>query len=185
LNPQLIAELARYCAFRSRAFPASHGDQAALEEMLRFNAAQCLQRELRTLPRLELHARVIPDGRMQPHEWRFDARGRLHKTDGHSHGDDHLLPGPTDVCWDLAGAICEWQMNPQAAVQLVSEFERLTGDRGAQRRLPAYLLAYSALRCGELACAAHSCDAAERLRLLAAERVQRERLARLAAARAA
>lgn len=178
LNQASLRELARYCAFRSRAFPASHADAGALEEMMRVNVAEAVGVEIGHRLPLELRAPVIVDGRMQPHEWRIDRHGRMYKTDGHGHGDDHLLPGPTDSCWDLAGAIVEWHMDEHQAADFVRTVEGLTGDRSLARRLPAFVIAYCAFRCGELAVAAHSCDNAEAARVARAERAYRQELAR-------
>ena len=42
---------------------------------------------------------------LAPHEWLRLDDGNVRKTDAIAHGDDHLFPGPTDIAWDLAGAI--------------------------------------------------------------------------------
>src|SRR5436853_406434 len=57
---------------------------------------------------------IVVDGRMNPHEWLGTADGRLLKTDGATHGDDHFFPGPTDIAWDIAGAAVEWNLHPDA-----------------------------------------------------------------------
>ena len=44
------------------------------------------------------------------------------------HGDDHFFPGPTDIAWDLAGTIVEWELAPAV--------DR-TADRGYQQCRPA------------------------------------------------
>src|SRR5207302_4552914 len=54
---------------------------------------------------------VLVDGRMQPHEWIRSKDGTIIKVDGCTHGDDHFFPGPTDIAWDLAGAIVEWSLD--------------------------------------------------------------------------
>src|SRR5438552_14255185 len=91
---------------------------------------------------------------MMPHEW-IAAGEQLMKTDGASHGDDHLFPGPTDVAWDLAGVILEWNLGRDQRQFFLSEYERRSGDN-ARSRLPAYLLAYSVFRmaCCRMAAAA-------------------------------
>ena len=178
LGADTLSQIARYCAARSGMFAAADSDVHALSEMVRVNVEElfgCVP----ALPALELHTPVVCDARMMPYEWRYTADGQLIKTDGHGHGDDHLLPGPTDVCWDLAGAIVEWNMREAAADALLGAYVELTGDRDATRRLPGYLVAYCALRCGQLQFAAHSGDAAEQVRLAAAQRNVEHRLARL------
>jgi hypothetical protein len=82
---------------------------------------------------------------MQPYEWICSEVGRVLKVDAYTHGDDHFFPGPTDIAWDLAGTIVEWNLDEQAAHFLVSEFQRVSGiDRTAV--LPQYILAYTVFR---------------------------------------
>jgi hypothetical protein len=90
--------------------------------------------------------------------------GRYYKVDGHGDGDGHLLPGPCDACWDLAGAIVEWRMSESQSEAFVSAYERETRDL-VHRRLPNYLVAYCALRVGELSLAALSAGADEAPRI--------------------
>jgi hypothetical protein len=128
---------------------------------------------------IELRVPVIADARMQPHEWWVCEDERLRKTDGHGHGDDHLLPGPCDIAWDVAGAVIEWRMDPARREQLIEHYQRAAGERVAER-LPAYEAAYCALRLGELMFAADSCEGDDRLRALAATDYYRSSLARVA-----
>jgi len=93
---------------------------------------------------LPLERLVITDSRMMPHEW-IAGGERMMKTDGASHGDDHLFPGPTDIAWDLAGVIAEWDLEGSRQDFLIAEYQRRSGDN-ATSRLPAYLLAYSVFR---------------------------------------
>jgi hypothetical protein len=69
------------------------------------------------------------------------------KTDAIDHGDDHLLPGPTDVAWDLAGAAIEWALDAAETRGLLERFRALTGD-DASPRLPSYRIAYASFRAG-------------------------------------
>ncbi len=140
-------QIATYCAFRTRAFRVDSVDPAALPQMLRSNVLESAGVDLGDKVQLEVRSPVVPDARMHPYEWRFSTNGRFYKLDGHGDGDAHLLPGPTDVCWDLAGAIVEWRMNSAQQAAFVQTFERLTGDR-VSARLPGYVLAYTALRVG-------------------------------------
>ncbi|HKT69474.1 MAG TPA: hypothetical protein VJP83_08560, partial [Terriglobales bacterium] len=90
---------------------------------------------------------------------------RLMKTDGASHGDDHLFPGATDIAWDLAGVIAEWDLQPGEREFFLREYQRRSGDNPAPR-LPAYLLAYSVFRmafCRMGAAAMAAWDEAHRL----------------------
>jgi hypothetical protein len=169
LSPRVLTTLAEYCAARARAFPASPGRVAAssLAELLSCNLAKGLNHELRQCVEFEVRVPVIADARMQPHEWRITNRGKLLKTDGHAHGDDHLLPGPCDIAWDVAGTILEWRMDRAHREWFIARYERRAGDRIAAR-LPAYLAAYAALRLGELIFAADSCGAEDQRRAIAA-----------------
>ena len=166
LCPALLDRLAEYCAFRGTAFLEP---SVNLEE-LRAMAAWNLREEFGApyQPRavdLEIVRPVVADGRMQPHEWLLTQRGIL-KVDGASHGDDHFFPGPADIAWDLAGAITEWDLGDDAANYLVRRYAELSGDR-PQRRLPAWLQAYTAFRLGYCKMAAESlAGSAEEERLL-------------------
>jgi hypothetical protein len=177
LQARQLTVLARYCAFRSRAFALADADMRPLTEMLPVNVAEATGLELDRPIALELARPTLTDARMQPHEWILGRDGALSKTDGHSHGDDHFLPGPSDVAWDLAGAIVEWRMSRDQRALFLAEYERHSGDR-IQRRLPAFLAAYCALRVGEATYAADGCGEPERARLLAARELYRAGLMR-------
>ena len=96
-------------------------------------------------PPLRLERVVVPDGRMQPHEWIAGPDGRTRKVDAVAHGDDHFHPGPTDIAWDLAGAIVEWRMPEGARERLIERYRAVSGD-AIEGRLPAWLTAYAAFR---------------------------------------
>lgn len=138
-----IITLARYCAFRAHHFAREPEPQSALEEMTRINLERTLVISIAI--DLPVERPVLADARMMPHEWLCLSDGRMQKFDAASHGDDHFYPGPTDIAWDLAGAIVEWNLNREAGSVFVSEYQRLTRDR-VDHRLPAYLIAYSAFR---------------------------------------
>lgn len=179
LDEQVLRELARYCAFRQRALPANDNDvdTAGLSRMLQNNLEETFAIEVGNDVPFGVEHAVIPDARMQPFEFRIGGQ-RLLKTDGHLHGDGPLLPGPTDICWDLAGAIVEWHMDRAQIERFVSDYARLSGDRRPERRLPMYLLAYCAQRLGEMYVATHGAAATERPRLLLAQLTYREQLER-------
>lgn len=92
-------------------------------------------------------APVITDSHMAPHEWIKDDKGRLIKTDGVSHGDDHFFPGPVDIAWDLAGAAIEWKLSREAERFLLEAYRKQTGDNVCAR-LPEYKIAYAIFRLG-------------------------------------
>lgn len=142
LSPQILARLAEYCAFRQRAFTVELPDLDALQKMAEHNL-----RELGfDLPvELRLKHPVIADGRMQPHEWLLSRDGSLLKTDSGSHGDDHFFPGPTDIAWDLAGAIVEWQMNEEQTRTFLNLYCHASGD-DATGRIGDFIRAYAVFR---------------------------------------
>jgi hypothetical protein len=145
LDKDVLHRLADYCVFRARAFPAPRGGGLGLVTMLRDNCAALLGVELDADYTLEVRSPVIADARMMPHTWRRAEGGFLVKVDGVTHGDDHFFPGPTDIAWDLAGAIVEWRMTPEARHVFLDRYRRLSGDR-PEARLPGYLFAYTLFR---------------------------------------
>jgi hypothetical protein len=138
--------LPRYLAFRGRAFQAAPADESALEEMARVNTREALGVELPETFTLETHNPVYTDARLMPHEWIRTITGVV-KTDAVDHGDDHLLPGPADIAWDLAGAAIEWALDAAETRRLLERFRELSGD-DASPRLPSYRIAYASFRAG-------------------------------------
>jgi hypothetical protein len=140
-----LERLAEYCAFRSRKFRA-HSANSTFADMANFNLSLEFGNQVRLdASALQTDLPVVTDSRMHPHEWIHDERGALIKTDGVSHGDDHFFPGPTDIAWDLAGAVIEWRLPTQAAEQLLAFYRRQTGDDVGSRFLD-YKIAYAIFR---------------------------------------
>jgi hypothetical protein len=133
----IVDAIARACAVRKALFATS--DATDLEPVIEKNARVLLGC---TAPRLELRHPVIADGRMAPHEWLRLPDGSIRKTDAISHGDDHFFPGPTDIAWDLAGAIVEWGLDP---ARLLDAYRRESGD-DAGPRIRAWTFAYAICR---------------------------------------
>jgi len=142
ISPEVLARMAEYCAFRQRAFRVDLDELNALQQMAEHNL-----RELGLDPTADLRLEhpVIADGRMQPHEWLMTQEGRLLKTDSGSHGDDHFFPGPTDIAWDLAGAIVEWRMNEQQAREFLDRYRCASGDEPSAR-IGGFIKAYAVFR---------------------------------------
>lgn len=162
LSESVMARLAAYCAFRERTFAVETADVAALLRMTEHNL-----HELRLdLPvKLRFERPIIPDGRMQPHEWLLTPQCQMLKTDSGNHGDDHFFPGATDIAWDLAGAIVEWQMDGRQIRVFLDMYQRASGDN-AQRRIADYITAYTVFRCAYCMMAANAMQGLEeRLRL--------------------
>jgi adenine/guanine phosphoribosyltransferase-like PRPP-binding protein len=152
VSRDLLACMAEYCAFRLGAFRVAPSDLNALQQMAEHNL-----HELRfDLPvQLRLERPVIADGRMQPHEWLLTGDCRLLKTDSGSHGDDHFFPGPTDIAWDLAGAIVEWRLDEQQAKEFLDLYFRASRD-DARDRIGGFIQAYAVFRCAYCMMAANA-----------------------------
>ncbi|HKW24743.1 MAG TPA: hypothetical protein VJN48_03115 [Terriglobales bacterium] len=142
-NGACLKRLAEYCAFRAATQTAAAPSPVSLESMLAHNLRVEFGVEQYEL-RLPVDKLVIADSRMMPCEW-LAAGEQFIKTDGASHGDDHLFPGATDIAWDLAGVIVEWNLELGQQEFFLREYQRRSGDNPASR-LPAYLLAYSVSR---------------------------------------
>jgi hypothetical protein len=178
LSARILARLAEYCVFRQRAFTVELPNLDALQKMAQHNL-----RELGLdLPvDLRLERPVIADGRMQPHEWLLGANGKLLKTDSGSHGDDHFFPGPTDIAWDLAGAIIEWKMNEQQTAEFLDRYRHASGD-DASARIDGFVKAYAVFRLAYCLMAENAMNGSdEQLRLASAATTYRAALTRMQA----
>ncbi|UJR83457.1 hypothetical protein [Sandaracinus amylolyticus] len=168
--------IARAIAARLELAPVTLEDASALERATRDNVRALLDLD-RTIA-LPLARPVIADGRLAPHEWIAGPDETVRKVDAISHGDDHFLPGPCDVAWDLAGAIVEWDLDRAHTAALLDRYVGTTGDRDARARVPAWTIAYLAFRTAWLAMARDACGGDERTRLAHASDALRARLAR-------
>lgn len=145
VDEALLRRLAEYCAWRSRALPASVSPQNV--EELQAMATGNTESEFGWSPEIKLEVRcpTLCDGRLQPAKWRLTDTSRWVKLDASMHGDDHFFPGPTDIAWDLAGVCVEWKLNREARVCFLDEYRRLSVD-DARGRIADYEFAYSAFR---------------------------------------
>jgi hypothetical protein len=149
-SPPDLARIAAYCAFRARAFSVTAATD--LGPVIAKNA-----RALGVaIPKLAVERPTICDGRMEPHEWvsRF-------KTDAISHGDDHFFPGPTDIAWDLAGAILGFGLDVEVFLEA---YRRASGD-DARPRIREWLSAFAIQRAAFITFAAESSGPEEQPRL--------------------
>ncbi|HKV93168.1 MAG TPA: hypothetical protein VJW20_11535 [Candidatus Angelobacter sp.] len=142
LSAGVLARMAAYCAYRKQAFAIDLTDLLSLRQMAEHNLHE-LGFDLPVA--LQLKHPVIADGRMQPHEWILTQEGQILKTDSGSHGDDHFYPGATDIAWDLAGAIVEWQMNATESAEFLDVYRRASGDNAAAR-IDGFIRAYAVFR---------------------------------------
>ncbi|MGZ4868381.1 MAG: hypothetical protein ACXV7C_14220, partial [Candidatus Angelobacter sp.] len=176
LSSDILARLAEYCAFRLRAFGVGLSDINALQQMADHNLREL---GLDLAVELCLERPVIADGRMQPHEWLLSKEGSLLKTDSGSHGDDHFFPGPTDIAWDLAGAIVEWQMNEEQTTEFLDRYYRASGD-DASVRIDGFIKAYAVFRLAYCLMAANAMSGSdEQPRLQRAADVYKDVLTRM------
>lgn len=162
LNQSVLARIAGYCAFRQRSFGQNVSRLDSLQQMAEHNLAEL---NIDTPINLQLERPVLADGRMQPHEWLLLPDGQMLKTDSGGHGDDHFFPGPTDIAWDLAGAIVEWGMDQRQSDFFLEEYDRLSGDK-AGRRIGSFLTAYAVFRHAYCLMAANALRATDEKRRL-------------------
>jgi hypothetical protein len=170
------ATIARYLAVRSTSAWHSVSESDGLLTMTRTNVLEETGIDLPAAFELPVHSVVHTDARLMPHEW-VVVDHRMLKTDAVDHGDDHFFPGPTDVAFDLAGAIVEWNFDEGQSAQLLSEYWKLTGDE-AGKRLTPYVVAYCASRIGVCSFAEGGCSGEEASRWRRARTLYRIRLYR-------
>jgi hypothetical protein len=146
LSQQVLDRLVDYCAFRLSAFSCDTSHTSKLGEITRFNFSQEFGRDPQ-IPDASLQTSrpVCVDGRMQPHEWIAGRDGRILKVDANTHGDDHFLPGPTDIGWDVAGTIEEWHLTSEARDFVLKSFRKRTGQ-DLRGRIDAFCLAYAVFK---------------------------------------
>ncbi len=177
VSAEMLDHIAEYCAFRASEFRADGDSGKILEQMATFNFSQECGGEM-NLPAgsLRTASPIIADGRMQPHEWIRGTDGRVMKVDASRHGDDHFFPGPTDIAWDLAGTIVEWDLSGEAKAYFIENYRRRTRD-DPSARLPQFVLAYSVFRMAycKMAMTATQ-DDADKLRLQSAYWSSRDRI---------
>ena len=155
LTPAVLERMAAYCAFRASSFPAGHADSTVLNDMLRVNLK--IEFDIQDFKlAIPVERPVFPDCRMLPHEWLLGG-GEVLKTDAVSHGEGHQLPGPTDIAWDLAGTIIEWQLPAAAASYFLRSYCRQSGD-DPTARMAHYLLLYRVLRMAQCRMASAAMD---------------------------
>ncbi|WP_343717530.1 hypothetical protein [Inquilinus sp.] len=126
----LLRRIAAYLGFRARRFPATPGSGAtprSLAEMLCHNAVEALGPEAgqafgrlaRMADRLDRRIRrVETDNRLHCWEWLQDPNGALLKTDALDHCMTHDLVGCQDIAWDIAGAVIEFDLDPDEQAEL-------------------------------------------------------------------
>lgn len=141
LDAGVIDAIVRSCVVRTRwARPPTD----PLRPVIVKNARLLFGMDEREIAPLDVTSPALVDGRLAPHEF-LRVGDQLFKTDALTHGDDHFFPGPTDIAWDLAGAIVEWRMNRPARELLLDRYRRASGD-DASGRIDGWLRAYEVQR---------------------------------------
>lgn len=187
-----LRALAAYLAARTRVLrTGAAAETGPILEMLEANAREALDGRdaglsaaVRRLERLPEREAIIPDARLDLHEWIVGAHGYV-KVDALDHGDGVRLPGPADPAWDLAGAVVELGLDASAAAELAARHADATGDsrRGAAEALTAYLAPYAAWRLADALLSMREAEGGDRLRFrLCAARYRRALDAALRAA---
>ena len=168
LDSALVEHIARYCARRPSLCPlvsAEHELEPVAAKNLRalFGQTPVVEAAIAKLV-LPIERIATTDSRLAPHEWLRLDDGSVRKTDAIAHGDDHFFPGPTDIAWDLAGAIVEWEMDRNAREYFLDCYRRASGD-DASERVDHWIVAYASIRGAFTAFAIHGSSAAEAKRL--------------------
>jgi hypothetical protein len=140
-TPALIHRIADYLNHIQHTKPSlAPVPCTALSEMLTINLSEILNIDAGPLLAMRRLIEDAPtynlDGRMLPHEWIETPEGFL-KTDAVDHFDDHFFPGPQDIAWDVAAAMVEFSLDET----FLRRF-----DPAVRKRVPFYLVAYSAFR---------------------------------------
>ena len=150
-----LSRLADYLSFRAGLpAPQSGAGLDQLFAMGRYNLGQHLGPSAQ--PRLD-EALSNPDqftprpcctdNRLHQWEWVKSAGGWL-KLDSLDHHAAHDLVGPQDIAWDIAGAVVEFELDPQGQGQLVEAVEARLGYAINARFLQAMFLCYLGFQIG-------------------------------------
>ncbi len=177
LTPQLLTDMAEYCAWRAREFGVPNVGESDLETMARVNFQREFGAALEELA-LPVEHLTVCDARMMPQAWLRAENGHWLKLNAATHGNDHFFPGPCDIAWDLAGIVVEWELAGPAREFLLAKYQAASGDE-ASSRMGSYELAYATFRMAWSRMAAASVgDGEEEGRLMRDYRKYREFLRR-------
>ena len=187
-----LRALAAYLGARARVLRTGAAARTGpILEMLEANAREALggrdaglSAAVRRLERLPEREAIVPDARLDLHEWIEGAHGYV-KADALDHGDGLRLPGPADPAWDLAGAVVELGLDASAAAELAARHAAATRchPREAAEALAAYRAPYAAWRLADALLSMREAEDGDRPRFR--RRAERYRRALGAALRAA
>ena len=155
-GPDVLATCGRYLSWVRRRFTRQGAvSPEPLLEMMQVNISEALGEKwiagldgvAQGLALSRSEPAVDLDARMFPHEWIATRHGVL-KVDAVEHHDDHFFPGPSDIAWDVASAVVEFDLDRYRTRFLLEHYVRASGDSGIEERLPAFIVAYLAFRAG-------------------------------------
>jgi len=159
-SPDFLGRVGRYVAAASGpplSASAARSARNRLETMLSVNTREALGDDwadqalslFRPIAILENTPRA-GDGHMAPHEWIAAGDGSIQKTDAGGHELDPTWTGRQPVLWDLAGAMLEWDLDPEGERAFLDGFAVGGGHSRAPLALDAYRAAYAAHRVGQV-----------------------------------
>jgi hypothetical protein len=125
----LLETVAQYLEFEADQLPATNAGASPknLWEMARFNISAHFGSEFedaldeweRAVEWIADSAQPVnTDNKMQPWEWLRQRDGSWLKADALDHHADHQYIGPQDIAWDVAGAVCELELDDSEAAEL-------------------------------------------------------------------
>jgi hypothetical protein len=95
-----------------------------------------------------IHLPSYGDGHLAPHEWIYTEEGQMMKMDCECHAFDHTFVGRQSICWDIAGALIEWKLDPIHKSRLLEIVEE-GGIVINEALLLFYQLAYTSFNLGQ------------------------------------
>ncbi|NLE00332.1 MAG: hypothetical protein GX640_10700, partial [Fibrobacter sp.] len=96
---------------------------------------------------------VAVDGRLLPHDFIKGEQGYI-KVDHLEHHADQFFHGSQNIAWDVAGFCVEFGLTENSRRMVISRFKYV--DNFIDKKLPFFLIAYSACRLGYVKLAADS-----------------------------
>ncbi|HWK64988.1 MAG TPA: hypothetical protein VNS34_08610 [Rhizobiaceae bacterium] len=183
----LVAEMARYLAFRASRFEtslpgaslerlaqmASHNIECAIGPTAAARYAPLLRDGLRLESKIR---RIDSDNRLHAWEWVRRPGGQLIKADALDHSAGHDLIGAQDVAWDIAGAAVEHDLSRNETAELCLRVSEGCGRPVDPDLLAVFKVCYLAFQLGLWTTSAEAAVGAEQARLLDFSRRYREAL---------
>ena len=139
-----LDHLARYLAFRARAFPASLAEGASPEVL----CAMALHNAGVQPDPPRLGRPVHVDGKLHAWEWLRRADGGYLKLDALDHSCSHDVIGCQDIAWDIAGAAAEFRLSPDEADVLRQRVEEYGGPAVDPAAVSFFDICYAAFHLG-------------------------------------